>query len=154
GVRHGASARVLAAACDEVHGFDSFAGLPEAWQGMPPGAFSLEGRAPPLPPNVVLHVGPFSETAPAFARALRAPVRFAHVDSDLYASAATALDAIADRLGPGAVVLFDEYLGNARWRDDEHRALAEASAKFGWTTEVVSRSWVTGQAAFRVTRGA
>lgn len=153
GVRHGVSTRVLAARCAAVHGFDSFRGLPEAWHAMPAGAFSLEGIPPALPSNVALHVGLFAETAPRFARELTAPLRFLHIDGDLYASARDALDALGPRITPGCVLAFDEYLGNTRWRDEEHRAFTEACARFGWETEVLAVSWITGQVAFRVTRG-
>lgn len=150
GVRHGVSARVLAARAPRVHGFDSFAGLPAPWHGLPAGAFSTEGVAPELPENVTLHVGLFSETLPGFVGSLKTSPRLVHIDSDLYASARDALFGLGPHIAPGCVLLFDEYLGNADWRDDEHRALCEARARFGWTTAPLSLSWVTGQAAFRV----
>jgi tetratricopeptide (TPR) repeat protein len=150
GVRHGVSTRVLAAGGRTVHGFDSFAGLPEAWQGMPAGAFSTEGEAPALPPNVVLHVGRFDDTLPGFVAAMTAAPALVHVDSDLYSSARAVLTALGPRVRPGCVLLFDEYFGNARWQEDEHRAMTEAAAAFGWRTAALSCSWVTGQAALRV----
>ena len=73
-----------------------------------------------------------------------------HVDSDLYESARVSLETLGPRLAPGSVLLFDEYLGNERWRDDEHRAFTECSARFGWRWEVRSRSLVTGQVALRL----
>jgi len=151
GVRFGVSTRVLAALTSGVvHGFDSFAGLPEPWGSVPRGAFSMEGVAPALPPNVALHVGLFDDTLPPFVAALAEPPRLVHVDSDLYASARAALTALGPRVTPGCVLLFDEYVGNARWREDEHRAFTEAAEAFRWRCEVLSRSWVTGQVALRV----
>lgn len=152
GVRHGVSTRVLAARAAAVHGFDSFAGLPEAWQGMAPGAFSTEGEAPELPKNVVLHVGLFEDTLGPFVASTRGSPRLVHIDSDLYSSARTVLTALGPMIEPGCVLLFDEYFGNARWREDEHRALTEAAVRFGWETEALSLNWITGQAAFRITR--
>lgn len=151
GVRLGVSARVLAAhTARTVHGFDSFEGLPTAWRGLPAGAFSMEGEAPPLPANVTLHVGRFEDALPPFASRLEGPPALVHVDSDLYESARVSLETLGPRLAPGSVLLFDEYLGNERWRDDEHRAFTECSARFGWRWEVRSRSLVTGQVALRL----
>jgi tetratricopeptide (TPR) repeat protein len=151
GVRHGVSTRVLAEqAGGVVHGFDSFVGLPEAWQERAPGAFSTAGELPAVPPSVRLHVGLFAETLPAFARTLAEPVRLLHVDSDLYESALTGLVCLAPRIQTGTIIVFDEYLGNASWRQDEHRALAEASARFGWAIEELSLGWITGQGVVRV----
>jgi tetratricopeptide (TPR) repeat protein len=58
GVRFGLSIRFIAAATDgDVHGFDSFQGLPEEWGNLPTGAYSAQGILPDVPPNVHLHVG-------------------------------------------------------------------------------------------------
>jgi Flp pilus assembly protein TadD len=151
GVRYGVSTRILASQVEGVvHGFDSFRGLPEAWGSLPEGAFSMEGVAPPLPGNVVLHEGLFEDTAPRYVAGSQTAMRLVHIDSDLYASARTALFAVAPRVGSGSVLLFDEYTSNVHWRDDEYRAFHEASAHFGWTHDAISLSWITGQAAFRV----
>ncbi|MFO0626498.1 MAG: class I SAM-dependent methyltransferase [Polyangiales bacterium] len=151
GVRYGLSARVLAAHTDRVvHGFDSFEGLPLAWGALPPGAFTMERHAPELPANVALHVGRFDETLPGFVAAMREAPALIHVDSDLYESARTVLRALGPRVPAGCVLLFDEYLGNEAWRDDEHRAWTECAAAFGWRAEVVGASLVTGQVALRV----
>lgn len=150
GVRYGVSARVLAACRVTVHGFDSFEGLPRAWQGMPAGAFSMEGHAPELPANVALHRGWFAEVAPAVVARIPLDPALVHLDGDLYESARDALAAVAPRVRAGCVLLFDEYLGNEGWRDDEHRAWEECARAHGWRAEVVCASMVTGQVALRV----
>jgi len=150
GVRYGVSARVLAAHRVTVHGFDSFEGLPRAWQGMAAGAFSMEGRAPELPANVVLHRGWFAEVAPAVVARIHLDPAIVHLDGDLYESARDALTAVAPRVRAGCVLLFDEYLGNEGWRDDEHRAWEACAREHGWRAEVLCASLVTGQVALRV----
>jgi hypothetical protein len=51
----------------EIHGFDTFTGLPEAWRGQfGKGYFSLEGTLPPVAPQVYLHKGLFNETLSDF----------------------------------------------------------------------------------------
>ena len=72
------------------------------------------------------------------------------VDCDLYSSTKTVLDALAERMVPGTVLVFDEYLGNERWRDDEFRAWQEAAAQRGWRYEYLCYSLYTKQAAVRL----
>jgi tetratricopeptide (TPR) repeat protein len=160
GVRHGVSTRLLAArlatsgADATLHAFDSFAGLPEAWQGRAPGAFSTCNELPALPPNVIIHPGWFEETLPRYLATEPARPRLVHVDSDLYSSACTVLRGLGPRLraGPddGPLLLFDECFANATWQDDEHRALLEVSAELGLEPWFLSVNWLTGQAAVRL----
>lgn len=151
GVRWGRSIRQIASLVDgPVHGFDSFEGLPEAWHDEPSGSYSTGGRLPEVPPQVQLHVGWFDATLPAFLQAQAGPVRFVNIDCDLYSSTRTVLDALAPRLGPGSVLVFDEYVGNAHWRDDEFKAFQEAAARHGWRHELVACSFATKQVALRL----
>jgi tetratricopeptide (TPR) repeat protein len=152
GVRFGTSTRALSARGDVVHGFDSFEGLPEAWNGLARGAFSTSGSIPALPDTVRLHVGWFEQTAPAFAATLEERLKMVHIDSDLYASARCALDALGPRLEAGTVLVFDELVGNERWREDEHRALTEAIDRWAWKIEWLALSWITGQGVLRLSR--
>lgn len=151
GVRHGVSTRVLAEATDlRVHAFDSFRGLPRGWQGRESGAFTTAGELPDLPANVTLHVGLFEHTLPAFVSKLERPPRLVHIDADLYESARTVLQGLAPVLTAGCVLVFDEMIGNASWRQDEHRAFVEAARAFGWRHRPLALSWITGQAAFEL----
>jgi hypothetical protein len=151
GVHFGASLRQIAALAGQpVHGFDSFRGLPEDWHDEPRGSYSTDGAIPRVPGNVTLHPGWFSDTLPPFLAAHSGHVRFAHVDCDLYSSTKTVLDALADRMVPGTVLVFDEYLGNERWREDEFRAWQEAVAQRGWRYEYLCYSLYTKQAAVRL----
>jgi Flp pilus assembly protein TadD len=151
GVRHGISLRWLAEqVTSDVHGFDGFDGLPVAWQGREPGAFTTKGELPEMPAHVTLHVGPFEETLPVFTRAHGATLRLLHVDSDLYESARLGLFTLAPRIASGTVIVFDEYVENDSWRRDEHRAFEEACAHFAWKHEIVAASVITGQLAVRI----
>jgi predicted O-methyltransferase YrrM len=143
GVRLGISTRWLAAHVKTtVHGFDSFEGLPEQWDILTKGAYSTHGEIPELPNNVQVHVGWFDATLPRFVAENADPVRFANVDCDLYSSTKVVLDQLADRIGPGTVLVFDEYLINDQWRQDEYKAFQEAVASHGWRYEYL---------AFRIT---
>jgi Flp pilus assembly protein TadD len=127
GVFRGNSINQIAALTDrEVHGFDTFEGLPEDWNPeQPRGTYSLGGVLPEVRANVRLHRGLFADTLPPFAARTSGSVAFAHVDCDLYSSTRDVFAALGDRMGAGTVLLFDEYLGYPGWRDHEWRAFQE-----------------------------
>jgi hypothetical protein len=116
-----------------THGFDSFVGLPEDWTHFQKkGRFSLDGGMPQVAePNIALHAGWFADTLPAFLASNPGPARFVHVDSDLYSSAVTVLEGLRERIVPGTVILFDEYLNYPGWEQDEFRAFQEFVARHG-----------------------
>jgi tetratricopeptide (TPR) repeat protein len=131
GVRRGNSLRQLAAATDQtLHGFDSFAGLPEGWARAPAGVLTTAGSLPAVPANVRLHPGWFEDSLPPFLAAHGEKLRFANIDCDIYSSTRTVLWALAERLQPGSVLVFDELIGNRSWRQDEYRALGEFAEHF------------------------
>ena len=141
GVRRGTSITVLAGvAGQKVHGFDSFEGLPQSWGNEPAGVLTTGAALPPVPANVALHAGWFEDTLDPFLAAHPGPVRLVNVDSDIYASAAFVLGRLADRIVPGSVLVFDEFIGNRTWAEDEYKAFAEfaAATKIAWRVVAVS----------------
>jgi predicted O-methyltransferase YrrM len=152
GVRRGTSITHIAEAAGQpVHGFDSFEGLPEGWGSQPQGSFTTELELPPVPGNAVLHAGWFENTLPAFLRDQPEPVRFVNIDCDIYSSARTVLTALADRLQPGSIVVFDEYIGNQTWREHEYKAFQELVAETGMRYEYIAACPFTRQVAIRIT---
>lgn len=144
GVGRGKSMRWIAAVVDgTVHGFDSFDGIQEHWNGNPIGAFAQK-RMPKVPDNVEFHVGYFDATLPDFLDRHTEPVAFLHVDCDLYSSTVTIFDALGERLQPDAIVLFDEYYNFHRWQQHEFKAFQEFVQKSGVEYEYIAYS-VTGQ---------
>lgn len=144
GVGRGKSMRWIASDVDAtVHGFDSFEGIQEHWNGNPIGAFS-QRRMPKVPDNVEFHVGYFDATLPDFLASHEEAIAFLHVDCDLYSSTVTIFDALGDRLQPGAIVLFDEYYNFHRWQQHEFKAFQEFVQKSGVEYEYIAYS-VTGQ---------
>jgi len=131
GVRFGTSLRFLAerVSPDPVDGFDSFEGLPSEWHELQRGSYSTRGALPDMAPNVRLHAGWFDETLSRFDGPA---LRLLHVDCDLYSSTKSALEQLAPRIHRGTVVVFDDYLCNPQWRQDEHRAWDEAARSHGW----------------------
>jgi predicted O-methyltransferase YrrM len=116
-----------------IHGFDSFEGLPEAWSGFNLGsnAFSVGGKLPRVPSNVVLHKGWFRDTIPRWLTQFPGPVAFVHVDCDLYSSTVEVLEGIRPRLQPGTVLVFDEYFNFPNWKEHEFKAWAEFVVRHG-----------------------
>lgn len=134
GVFRGESLRFIAQrSTGLVHGFDSFEGLPEHWTYFQrKGRFSLDGKIPEFEEeNVRIHPGLFGDTLRPFLAQNEGVVRFLHVDSDLYSSAAQVLGLLAPRLVPGSVILFDEYINYPAWRQHEYKAFQEFIAARG-----------------------
>ncbi len=153
GVAKGASLRHLAGLTPRtVHGFDSFQGLPEGWQGTPEaaGAFSTKGRLPKVPANARLHVGWFDTTLPGFLAAESGPVALLHVDCDIYASTRVVLTLLAERIVPGTVIVFDEYFNYPGWRLHEFKAFQEFLAETGKSYRYLGYSAERGHVAVRM----
>jgi hypothetical protein len=109
----------------QVHGFDSFEGLPEDYMdGLPKGTFKRE-MLPKVQSNVVLHKGWFDQSLPVFKEAYKAPLSFLHMDADLYSSTKTVFDILGDRIVPGTVIQFDEFFNHPGWKDQEYKAFME-----------------------------
>lgn len=147
GVRFGRSIRMIGAnAGQAVHGFDSFEGLPEDWSERGVGSYTTEGVLPEVPDNVRLHVGLFEDTLPGFLEGEPGPLRLTNIDCDLYSSTVTIFDNLAERIVPGSVIVFDEYIMNPRWQEDEFKAFQEACAAHGWRYEYLAFSPFSRQA--------
>jgi hypothetical protein len=155
GVFQGGSIRYLADKTpDAVHGFDAFEGLPSAWRdGFPKGSFRLT-TLPSVPDNVVLHVGWFDETLPRFLASIHngSSVRLLHVDCDLYTSTNTVLAGLEPFIGPGTVIIFDEYFNYPGWELGEFRSFQEFIARTGLSYEYLSYNRLHEQVAIRIIR--
>ncbi|HSN17991.1 MAG TPA: tetratricopeptide repeat protein [Gammaproteobacteria bacterium] len=154
GVYHGLSLRRLAQqVATPLHGFDSFEGIPEDWKpGEPKGSYSTGGRVPEMPAHVTLHRGWFEDTLPGFVASQQEPLRFVHVDCDLYSSTRTVLEGLRPLLQLGTVLLFDEYLGFEGYEQHEFRAWQEFVKRHGIRYEYVAFELIAKQAAVRITQ--
>ena len=109
-----------------IYGFDSFEGLPDAWiPGFPKGYFNMDGKLPPVAPNVVLVKGWFDETLPPFVQQHPEPVSYLHIDCDMYESTKTVFQNLAPRIVPGTVIVFDELVNYPGYQDHELKAFYE-----------------------------
>ena len=151
GVYQGTSIRQLAQLVDcEIHGFDSFEGIPEAWNHEKAGSYSTKGSLPEVPDNVVLHQGWFEDSIPIFLDGCLESVRLMNIDCDLYTSTKTVLDQFAGHITEGSVLVFDEFIGNSSWRQDEFKAFSEVACNYSWNFEIICFSFVTKQVAIRI----
>jgi Tfp pilus assembly protein PilF len=135
----------------EVHGFDSFEGIPEQWNDEPVGSYSALGKLPEVPGNVKLHQGWFNQSIPPFLASHSEPIRFINIDCDLYSSTKTIFDLLGERIIPGSIILFDEFIGYKSWKEDEFRAFHEAVEFYKWKYEVICFSFMTKQVAIKIT---
>jgi hypothetical protein len=129
----------------ELHGFDSFKGLPETWNAYnQQGKFDTTGAIAHLDdPRVVLHVGWFHETLPHFALPPHDRL-LVHLDADIYSSTKYALETLKDAMRPGTILLFDEFYDHMH----ELRAFDEFLAASGMTFSFLGGATSLSQCAF------
>ncbi len=132
-----------------VAGFDTFAGLPEAWRsGFPVGEFAQEEI--PTVEGAEIVVGLFSDELPGYLARNEEQIAFLHVDCDLYSSTKTVFDLLGDRLAADAILLFDEFFNYPGWRLHEYRAWTEFTARTGRTFEYLGYTGNNEQVAVRL----
>lgn len=151
GVNWGTTIRQLAALTErEVHGFDSFEGLPEPWEGEKAGSYSTFGTLPRVPKTVILHKGWFRDTLPTFFASTSQPVALANIDCDLYSSTVEVLAHIGPLLRPGSILLFDEFFGYRNWQNHEYRAFGEYVHKHDISFRFLAFGLFSHQAVVRI----
>jgi hypothetical protein len=110
---------------EEIHGFDSFQGLPEDWwNGHNKGTFAVDGL-PQVRANVRLHPGWFESSIPLFMKENAGPIAFLHIDADLYSSTHTIFELLGERIVAGTVLQFDEFFNYPGWQAGEYKAFTE-----------------------------
>jgi len=121
-------------------GFDTFTGLPEAWETalrtFKPGSFSAGGEAPQLGDGRVRFVkGRFQDTMPGFLRTYRPQRnRVIHCDADLYASTLYVLTILHPVLDGGTILIFDNF----SVAHHDFRAFRDYVQAYGRAYEVVA----------------
>lgn len=140
--------RLLEDPATSLHGFDSFEGLPEAWdERRPQGTFSVGGQIPVIDdPRVQLHRGWFEETVPSFHLPEHERLVL-NLDADLYSSTRFVLDALREHITCGTVIVFDEFCD----RDHELRAFAEFLGEVSMTFRLIGATANLERVAFERT---
>jgi hypothetical protein len=154
GVWQGQSINLIASGMPnrEVFGFDSFEGLPTVWRDeYKQGSFDVGGVLPAVKPNVQLVKGWFSDTLGPFLAEHPQPLALGHIDCDLYDSARTVLTTLRDRIGPGTILVFDEYFNYPGWQHHEYRAFQEFVRDTGIRYEYLAYNALHEQVIIRCT---
>lgn len=152
GVYKGHSLNIIARNTkNKVYGFDSFKGLPEAWQGKF-GQGSLACEIPTnLPSNVELIVGYFEETLEKFLEEHTDPITFIHIDCDIYSATKYILDKCHDRIADQCIIAFDDYNNYPEYQEHEWKAWSEYVVE-KQVTNAFMYQYGLHQAAFRVVK--
>jgi hypothetical protein len=142
GVYQGASMRWWSSALSNpdsrLHGFDSFEGLPEAFDDAggkyARGWFSTNGQLPKIDdPRLTFFKGWFDETLPNYAPPEH-DVLFINIDADLYSSTIYVLHALRGYFKPGVYL----YMDDMSRPDHEPRALEEFIQESGLRFNVLA----------------
>jgi hypothetical protein len=118
----------------QLHGFDSFEGLPENWiPGRERGVFSTGGVLPEIcDPRVRFFKGWFDQTLPLYEPPAH-EVLVVICDADLYSSTIFILNEIEKMIVPGTYLYFDEF----HHQFDELRAFREFTQRTGMRFSLV-----------------
>ena len=149
GVWMGDSFRYLIDHFPQGYGFDTFEGLPEEWHGLPRGSYTSFGDVPNIL-GAEFVVGEFKDTLPEFFADERPMAGLINFDADLYSSTITALNNARPVIDSSTVLVFDEFIVNRHWEQDEFRALEEFCETNGLSYEVLAVSLFTKQMACRL----
>jgi len=154
GVWRGESFKHLLQTFKKGYGFDTFTGLPEDWQigddtYEKAGAYSSNGEIPKVEGGEFI-AGKFEDTLAVFFSEPRPLASVMNFDADLYSSTICALNHSRPVMDKDTVLIFDEFLANKRWEEDEYKALNEFVAANKLAYEVVAVSFFTKQVAVKL----
>ena len=144
GVWNGVSFKYLINTFGRGFGFDTFTGIPEKWHDNPAGTYSSFGSIPQISGGEFI-VGKFEDTLPKFFSKKRSLASLINFDADLYSSTICALNNTKDIIDEDTILVFDEFLMNDRWEEDEYKALEEFCNNFNFSYDVLAVSFYTKQ---------
>ncbi len=149
GVWRGEAFKYLIKTFKKGYGFDTFEGLPEDWHNEKAGTYSSEGNIPKVAGGEFI-VGKFEDSLPEFFAKKRPMASIINFDADLYSSTICALNFSKPVIDRHTILIFDEFLINENWEQDEYKALEEFCNKNHFTYEVLAISFFSKQVAVRL----
>ena len=149
GVWRGEAFRYLIKTFKKGYGFDTFEGIPEDWHHEKTGSYSSDGNIPQIEGGEFI-VGRFDDTLLTFFSESRPTASLINFDADLYSSTICALNHSKPVIDQHTLLIFDEFLMNDNWEDDEYKALDEFCLHNSFTYEVLAVSFITKQVAVRL----
>ena len=149
GVWRGASFKYLINTFKKGYGFDTFEGLPEAWHNEKEGSYSANRIIPKIDGGEFI-AGKFEDTLPSFFAKQRPMASLINFDADLYSSTLCALNYSKPVMDKETILIFDEFIINKNWEQDEYKALNEFCSNNNLTYKVIAISYSTKQVAVRI----
>jgi hypothetical protein len=130
----------------ELHGFDSFEGLPADWiMSRPAGHFGRGGEPPEVDDQRVrFHPGWFEDSLPRFEWPSGWERMVANFDADLYSSTYEALAFVEPHVQPGTIMYFDEF----NHRAHELKAFEEFLSRTGTKVRAIGATRALSHVAF------
>ncbi|KZR78682.1 tetratricopeptide repeat protein [Prochlorococcus marinus] len=149
GVWRGISFKYLINTFKEGYGFDTFEGLPEDWHNTKGGAYSAEGIIPQVDGGIFIE-GKFENTLPIFFSKPRPIASIINFDADLYSSTLCALNHSKAIIDEHTILIFDEFIINENWEQDEYKALNEFCSQNKLSYQVIAISYFSKQVAVKL----
>ena len=149
GVWRGEAFQYLIKTFKKGYGFDTFEGLPEDWHEEKAGTYSSDGNIPKIKGGEFI-VGKFDDTLPMFFSEPRPIASVINFDADLYSSTICALNQSKPVIDQHTILIFDEFIMNPNWEQDEYKALEEFCLENSYTYDVLAVSFATKQLAVRL----
>ncbi len=135
------------------YGFDTFIGLPENWQVgnkiEKAGSYSNSNRIPKIKGGKFIK-GEFKKTLPNFFSTPRSIASLINIDVDLYSSTICVLKNVRNIIDKNTIIIFDEFLINDTWEQDEAKALFDFCSKYKYKYEVIAYSFFSKQVAIKL----
>ena len=149
GVWNGISFKYLINTFKKGFGFDTFTGIPKSWHNEPSGTYSSFGSLPKIKGGEFI-VGEFKDTLPSFFSKKKPVASIVNFDADLYTSTLCALNYSKEIIDEKTILIFDEFIRNKYWEEDEYKALNEFCKNSSFRYEVIAVSFFTGQVAVKI----
>ena len=129
-------------------GFDTFTGIPEIGNE-PKGNYTNFGKVPKIDGGEFI-VGKFEDTLPKFFMEKRPIASLINFDADLYSSTICALNNSKEVIDENTILIFDEFIMNDKWEQDEFKALNEFCNNLKINYEVLAFSLSSKQVAVKL----
>ena len=153
GVWRASSFKYLIKVFKKGYGFDTFTGLPEDWdigsRIEKKGMYTSDGNVPKIKGGEFI-VGKFEDTLPVFFCESRPIASVINFDADLYSSTICALNSSKSVMDKDTILIFDEFIINESWEQDEFKALNEFCSINHYSYEVIAISFFTKQVAVKL----
>ena len=149
GVWRGEAFKYLIKTFKKGYGFDTFEGIPEDWHNEKAGSYTSQGVIPKIKGGEFI-AGKFEDTLPKFFSEAKPMASIINFDADLYSSTICALNWASSVIDQNTILIFDEFLINPNWENDEHKALEEFCLQNNFKYEVLAVSFFSKQVAVRL----